>query len=401
MQYETVVVGAGPAGSTAAKFLAEKGVKVLLLDKEQFPRYKPCGGGLPLRVLKEFPYVKDTETIKSYSYGGIVHSSSRKYTIEVQKPQPIIAMVSREHFDHALVQLAQDKGADVQQGSEVTKVHVGTDAVTINLRDGSTLTTPVVIGADGCHSIVARTTGLFHRHDWIGTSIVEEFPMSSTVIDELYSDKRSFHLHMKFNDLAGYAWVFPKDCTVNIGLGQYQRRIKGQSMKKNLRQYLDAYLSHLKKEQLFPQELESSHPKGGVLPVAPLNKTYKDRVLLCGDAAGFINPITGEGIYYAIASGSMAAKTVLEASNEEDYSEHMLTQYEKLWRNTFGKDIALFQNSTGQWKKRDEKLMKLMKYDATLTELFFQVFSGQSSIYDLRWKIITRYLYANLRYGHR
>ena len=86
MQYEVVVVGAGPAGSTAARFLAEKGVSVLLLDKEIFPRFKPCGGGLPLRVLQDFPYVKDMESVESYSYGGIVHSPSLKYTIEVQKP---------------------------------------------------------------------------------------------------------------------------------------------------------------------------------------------------------------------------------------------------------------------------------------------------------------------------
>lgn len=401
MQYEVVVVGAGPAGSTAARFLAEKGVSVLLLDKERFPRFKPCGGGLPLRVLQDFPYVKDMESVESYSYGGIVHSPSLKYTIEVQKPEPIIGMVSREHFDHALLRIAQDHGADVQQGFEVTKVHVATDGVTITLKDGRSITTPVVIGADGYASTVARTTGLFHRQDWIGTSIVEEFPVSPDMIKELYSEKKSFHLYMKFNGLAGYGWVFPKESTVNIGLGQYQRRGKGHIIKKNLRQHFATYLSHLKREQVLPTELESSHPRGGMLPVAPLDKTYMDRVLLCGDAAGFINPITGEGIYYAMASGSMVAKTVLEASIEEDYSEHILKRYQKLWNHAFGRDIALLESSTGRWGNRDEKIMRLMKYDSTLTELFFQMLSGQSSFYDLRWKIILRYLYASIRYGRR
>ena len=401
MHYEVVVVGAGPAGSTAAKSLAEKGINVLLLDKERFPRFKPCGGGLPSRVLQEFSYVKETNTVESYSYGGIVHSPSCKYTIEVQKPEPIIGMVSREHFDHALLRIAEDYGADVRQGSEVTKVHVATDGVTLSLKDGCIFTTPVVIGADGYFSTVARATGLFHRHCWIGTSIVEEFPVSPDMINELYSERKSFHLHMKFNGLAGYGWVFPKQSTVNIGLGQYQRRSKGPIIKKNLRQHFATYLSHLKREQVLPPELKSSHPKGGMLPVAPLDKTYMDRILLCGDAAGFINPITGEGIYYAMASGTMAAKTVSDAITKEDYSEHILKRYEKLWNHAFGRDIALLESSTGEWGQRDEKIMRLMKYDSTLTELFFQMLSGQSSFHDLRWKIILRYLYASIRYGRR
>ena len=138
-----------------------------------------------------------------------------------------------------------------------------------------------------------------------------------------------------------------------------------------------------------------------MLPVAPLDKTYMDRILLCGDAAGFINPITGEGIYYAMASGTMAAKTVSEAITKENYSEHILKRYEKLWNHAFGRDIALLESSTGEWGQRDEKIMRLMKYDSTLTELFFQMLSGQSSFHDLRWKIILRYLYASIRYGRR
>ena len=104
MKYEVVVVGAGPAGSTAAKFLSEKGVKVLLVDKSKFPRDKPCGGGLPARVLKRFEYIKDL--IDSYSYGSYAYSPSLKFKMEFQQNDPFVAMILRNKFDYGLVKLA-------------------------------------------------------------------------------------------------------------------------------------------------------------------------------------------------------------------------------------------------------------------------------------------------------
>ena len=111
MKYDVVVVGAGPAGATAAKVLAEKGINVLLLDKQIFPRDKPCGGGLPARILKRYPYIKKNDLIDSYSFQACVHSSSLKYKIDVLKSEPIFAMVLRNTFDAGLVRLASQSGA--------------------------------------------------------------------------------------------------------------------------------------------------------------------------------------------------------------------------------------------------------------------------------------------------
>ena len=83
--YDVVIVGAGPAGSTAAKYLAEKKLKVILIDKEKFPRNKSCGGGLPLKVLKQFDYLEKNNLIESYTYGGYIYSSSLKYVIDAKK----------------------------------------------------------------------------------------------------------------------------------------------------------------------------------------------------------------------------------------------------------------------------------------------------------------------------
>ncbi len=103
MKYDVVVIGAGPAGSTAAKCLAENGIKVLLLDKSEFPRDKPCGGGLPTRVLKRFQYIEPL--IDSISFGSSTYSSSHRYRFDLIREKPLLLNVIRKDFDYGLVNL--------------------------------------------------------------------------------------------------------------------------------------------------------------------------------------------------------------------------------------------------------------------------------------------------------
>jgi flavin-dependent dehydrogenase len=122
MDYDVIVVGAGPAGSTAAKNLAEKGIKVLLLDKATFPRDKPCGGGLPTRVQKRFPYIQPF--IDSISYGSTTYSSSLRYKYDLIREKPFLMMVLRKDFDHRLLTLAKQAGAVFLEGRSVVDVVV-------------------------------------------------------------------------------------------------------------------------------------------------------------------------------------------------------------------------------------------------------------------------------------
>ena len=115
MHYDVVIVGAGPAGSTAARFLSEQGAKVLLVDKHTFPREKPCAGVLLLRTLKRFPYLPE-KIISSYSFGGDVFSSSMNNRFVLQKNEPIEAFVVRKDFDNLLARLAVERGANFLQG---------------------------------------------------------------------------------------------------------------------------------------------------------------------------------------------------------------------------------------------------------------------------------------------
>lgn len=397
MKTDVVVVGAGPSGSTAAKILAEQGLNVLLVDKTKFPRDKPCGGGLPLRVLQRFPYIKDINAIESYSYGGYLYSQSLRYKIEIHKQEPIIAMVLRKKFDNALVELAVDSGARFQDGKSVKDLKITPDKAQVALNDGSHIDTKFVIGADGFLSTVARKAGLFIPHKSIGISVVEEFSLKKDVMDQYYTDNRFCHIYSKINGISGYGWVLPKQNTVNIGLVDYWLRGKMTNDKKNIKEAFNAYISLLKNTDIIPKNIESTQLQGGTLPVKPLEKTYTDRVILCGDAAGFINPVSGEGIYYALASAEIAARVSAEAIQANDTSEQFLSRYEKRWKNDFGKEIKLMLRSTKQWGKRNENIIKLAGKDSKLTEMLFTAMTGQESVYELRWKILKRYLYTYMK----
>jgi len=399
MIYDIVIVGAGPAGSTAAKILAEQGLSVILIDKEKFPRTKPCGGGLPLRTLKRFPYIEDIDVIESYSYGGYLYPPSLSYNIKIQKQDPVIAMILRKKFDNALVKLAIDQGVIFQDGKSVTDLKITHDKAQITLDDGKKIQTNLVIGADGCLSIVAKKARLATRNKFTGISVVEEFSLKMDTMDQFYTDKRLCHIHSKIHGISGYGWVFPKGHHVNIGLVKYRPNGNMVKEKKNIREMFNEYLFLLKKTDIIPKNIESTKLRGGILPVKPLEKTYANRIILCGDAAGFINPVSGEGIYYALASGEIAARVASESIKTNDNSEQFLSRYEQQWKNDFGQEINIWLKSTRQWGKQNENIFKFMSKDNKLAEMFFAIMTGQESVYELRWKIIKRYIYAYMKYS--
>ncbi len=391
-----VVVGSGPAGSTTAKFLSEIGVNVLLIDKDKFPRDKPCGGGLPYRVLDRFKYVKDSDLIESYTYGGIAYSSLLKYKAMVQKKKPVGAMIIRKKFDYGLVKLATESGANFIEGKTVEDIKVSKEKAKVILNDKTEIDSKIVVGADGIRSVIAKKMGLASIKRDIGLCVFQEYKVDEKSIDRLFGKKRICHTHINFQNISGYGWVFPKKQHINIGIVKLS---SDQNMpnKMNLLKVYKDYFNILKKTKIIPENVKIGQCKGGTLPLAPLEKTYSNRVILVGDAAGFINPITGEGIYYAMSSGEIAAKIISESLKMDDCSEKFLSKYSKNCNKDFGRDIEILLSTTKGMRSQTDKFIRLAGKDEKLADIALSIIQGSLSIYDYRWKLIRRYLYAKIK----
>ena len=394
MCYEVVVVGAGPAGATAAKFLAEKGKKVLLLDKDTFPRDKPCGGGLSIRTIKRFNYIS-TDLLASYSFDGMIHSPSHKYQVQLHKDDPIAAFVHRTEFDYGLLQYAIERGTTFLEGNTATDIRILPDKVKIKINNTEYVDSQLVVGADGIWSTIAKKTGLGHHYQQTGRCLFQEFSLSSNVLDDYFTEKRVFHFHLRFMGMNGYGWVFPKKTSVNIGVGEIKPSISTRAHKPNLKEIYDKYLHFLKERKLIPPTLAIEKIQGGILPLQPLQKTFTDRVILCGDAAGFINPLTGDGIDYAMTSGKLAAEVCAEALNAGDTHAAFLSKFQRLWKRDFGREITLCSYILKQLlhSTNSEKYVKLVSKDPLIVDMVLTLLDNQGRLSECQWRLMKRFIY--------
>jgi geranylgeranyl reductase family protein len=397
MKYDVIIVGAGPAGSTTAKFLAEKGVKVLLIDKDKFPRDKPCGGGLPARVLEKYSYINNEKSIEAYSYGGTLFSPSLKNKIEVKKDSPIIGTTLRKKFDYELVNIAKNSGAVFQDEKHVIDVKVFNDKATILLKDGGSIEAEIIVGADGVWSVIAQKTGLREKSCKMRICFFQEFEVDEAIMDEYFTKSRNSYIHSRFQHTTGYGWVFPKKKHLNIGLGNLWSR-NFDIDNKNVKKHYYNYISYLKNNKLIPKNLKPVKIKGGALPFYPLKKTYDNRIILVGDAGGFINPISGEGIYYAMTSGKIAAKVINEAFEKKETNAKFLSKFQKCWKKEFGKDLKLMYKALKRpIPKEIDKSFEIVKQDQKLKEIFIGITTGELSISNYKWEIILRHIIASLK----
>ncbi len=396
IKYDVIIIGAGPAGSTAAKYLSEEGLKVLLVDKSKFPRVKDCGGGVPAKAFKHFQYLKENNLVDSFSYGGIVYPPSRSFVFKEEREEPIIGMVIREKFDHGLVKLAIEAGTEFKDNKRVVDIKIQSDKAIVIFDDKKTAESEIIIGADGVYSLVGKKTGLVEKNREVSLSLYSEIPLDEKTMDKYFTKKRYGHMHVKIMGLAGYGWVFPKKNSVNIGLGEFKIK-KKTNVKVNLKEYFVKYIQLLKDDSIIPSDLKVPEIHGATLPSRYVEKSYSERVLLVGDAAGLINPFTGEGIDYAMFSGKIAAETITESLKKKDTSANFLSKYQKAWMNNFGKDLKVFLKYASSWGGEDEKFLKMLKRDEKLSSMFVDIACGNLSIYENRTKLIIRYFYCFIK----
>lgn len=314
--WDAIVVGAGPAGSSAARTAAKGGLRVLLIDENTFPRYKFCGGALSNGLLSSFDFRLD-DVIERKCRGICIMYGDKKLSMD--SISGICSLVSRDEFDNLLVEKAVDEGAEFKEGERVRKVRVGKKFVEVVTKKGR-YRARAAVGADGVMSAVAKNV----RPPY-GTG-----DLALTLGSEVQAKSEESECIAKIDLGAmkmGYGWVFPKRERFSIGLGAYLPNAR------NIRQ---SFLLFLKSHGFKKIGRIYAH----LLPIgSKRRKICADRLLLCGDAAGFVDPFYGEGIRYAVFSGRFAGGQLLRSCEKDDFSARFLQQYEKRCYASFGNDL--------------------------------------------------------------
>ncbi|MBL1065486.1 geranylgeranyl reductase family protein [Streptomyces sp. 7-21] len=351
---DVIVVGAGPSGSTAAYHLAQSGLDVLLLEKTAFPREKVCGDGLTPRAVKQLVAMGidvSEEAGWLRNKGLRILSGGRR--LELEWPQlasyPDYGLVrKRDDFDEQLARQAEKAGARLYERCNVsgpvrdarTGRITGVEAKLGEEREPVTFRAPVVIAADGNSSRLSVGMGL-HRDASrpMGVAVRTYFRTPRHDDDYLESwlelwDRRGGQERL----LPGYGWVFGMgDGTSNVGLGVLNSSPAFRDL--DWREVLRAWCASMPEEWGFTPENMTAPIRGAALPMAFNRKPHYTRgLLLVGDAGGLVNPFNGEGIAYAMESGSIAAEVVSQALARQTpgQRELALRRYPKILQDTYG-----------------------------------------------------------------
>jgi len=297
MLYDVIVSGLGPGGATAAYELASKGLNVLAFDKEKFPRYKPCGGCLSLKVERALPF--DFKGVVEDTIYGVVFTFKSKKHLPIISGKPVGYNVTRDRFDNLLKEKATGAGAIIREGEKVTGIEECEGYVTVKTSRGE-YKAKVVIGADGANSIIGREV-LGFNPKMCAVAVEAELPLGEEKIEPLRG-----RLIMDFGCIPhGYAWIFPKNNNISVGIAGHTDKVKGR---------IKRYFQNFVKREKALAGLDIRDVHGWSIPYFydEKKKVAKGRVLAVGDAAHLVDPFLGEGIYYAIRSGQLAAKVVSE-----------------------------------------------------------------------------------------
>lgn len=289
MIYDVIVIGAGPAGCIAAYELARAGKKVVLLEKEKLPRYKACGGGLAKAGIDQLDF--DCSSAIDCWVSRVRYTFKCEQPVEVDLGKPIVGMVMRDKFDDLLAKKAAAEGAELIE--EVNVNQIASDGKIVRAGNGRhSWEARFLIGADGALGVTARLSGMKKARQ-LAVALEVEVPYRSE------RDRRLAEFGFGLID-GGYAWAFPKRDYLSIGIGTFYR---GQKM---MKEQLAKWCDHLGYDNI-------SHPiHGHPLPFFEgETQLVKDNIILTGDAAYLMDPLSGEGIQHALSSGRLAAQAII------------------------------------------------------------------------------------------
>lgn len=346
LKYDVVVVGGGPAGSTTARFAARDGAKVLVLEKRQeIGSPVRCAEGVSLSWLEELD-IEDIDRSTSRTMKGAILYSPSGHKLKITEKlagDEVGVVLERDHFDKEMAKMAGEEGADfmvktsvvglIKEEGVVKGVEARTRGKQFEVR------ADLVIGADGFESQIGRWAGIYEALKPKDIMTCFQYRLTGITMDPDYT-----HFYMGSEAPGGYVWVFPKSRnTANVGLGVQLSKLDG---KRTPKEYLDDFIEN---HQDYCHGEAIDMVAGAVAVTHPPEKAIAPGILLVGDAARVVDPMTGGGIVNSLKQGKIAGKFAAEAVENGRFDEEYLEKYEerwrdkledKLWRNYMAKETA-------------------------------------------------------------
>ena len=336
---DVIVAGGGPAGATAARRLARAGVRVLLVERFPLPRQKPCGGGISTRVLGRFPWLPEAlPRIATHPVSSLYLEGPSGGVFRMQSDGPAVLLIRRIEFDYLLVSLAREAGAEILPSTAIAQARQDRDAVTLRTRDGRELRAPIVIAADGVNSVIARRLGM--NPGWPASRLALDM-MEETPVDALRAaEPDTLSVFYGYGGAHGYAYIFPKRDHVNVGIGYVLPYFKAR-VEVTPYDLQRTFVGDLRARGLMDGESQRGNFTPFLIPIGgPLRRTAAGRVLLAGDAGGFVNGFSAEGIYYAMVTGELAADAVLAARQQQAVNPAAARRaYVRAWKQEIGAEL--------------------------------------------------------------
>ena len=379
-KYDVIVVGAGPAGSVAARTAAEGGLKVLMLEKDRDIGIPVrCAEGVSMKSVQDFIDVSSIANIVDNRISKVRLVSPRGIVIHVKVDETEGTVLNRKVFDFELAKAAAMAGAQVYTRCYVKELHRENGIINIKFENYAkeyAAKAPVIIGADGVESMVGRWAGLRTNLSLTGIESCFQYQLVHPDIDR---ENLDFYFGNKLAP-GGYVWVFPKGkFHANVGLG-----INGSKMQhKSAKEYLDDFVA-----RMFPGASVLSSIAGSV-PVSKIpKKIIADGIMLVGDAAHQANPISGGGIATGMYAGRSAGKAAITAHHKGDFSEKTLNEYLKAWNKRLGKEhnmyyrikTAVYRLSDDTLDRTAEVLDKVPFEDRSIVKVFQTALSHEPGL---------------------
>jgi digeranylgeranylglycerophospholipid reductase len=335
---DVIIIGAGPAGLTAARHLADNEANFILLSREKTPgERKACGGFVPKIALNEFGIKR---VLNSSPINSIRMRFKDTRIKRVDFEEPIGVNVSRMDLGITLLNLTQERNEHIQMETEVGNVKITNEKCIVsyhNPQGSGVMESDLIIDASGVTPVSLKTIPIREKMSKDSLGYTFQYQMRKPSTQPPFDDVNDFYYGSDVSP-RGYAWVYPRGHDVAVGTGGILSKLKEGD--KRLIDYLEHLVNNIEPAKSDLSTCKVYRKEAALVPLGGITRpSYSNRLMLAGDAAGHCSPISGEGIHYSMIGGYLAAKVAVEAIRRKKYASDFLQKYEKLWTKRMGSDL--------------------------------------------------------------